>query len=109
MIAFWAIFGFALLLLGSGVSAYAKLTLINRYRFEEYLSDPRARRLYWAARIAGVVLAVGLIVLGVCSGLWWVAIPLFAFAAFALYRNSWGLWMRYTLRHAQFYRERGWR
>ena len=109
MTAFWAISAFALLLLGAGGSAYAKLTLINRYRFEEYLTDPRARQLYWTARIAAAILAIALIILGICSGLWWVAIPLFAFAAFVLYRNAWAVWMRLTGRHTQFYRERGWR
>lgn len=109
MIAFWTIFGFALLFVSAAVAAYAKLTLINRYRFEEYVTDPRARRLYWTARVAATTLAAALIVLGICSRLWWVAVPLFSFAMFALYRNAWATWMRFTGRHVQFYRERGWR
>lgn len=108
MTAFWAIFGFALLLLSAATSAGTKLTLINRYRVEEYLADPHARRLYWTARVAAVTLAVALVILGICSRLWWVAVPLFLFALFAVYRNGWAVWMRLTGRHIEFYRERRW-
>jgi hypothetical protein len=96
-----------MLAISAAALGYCKLTLLNGYHFEAYLSSPRARRLYWGARLSAITLALSLAALGYAAKFALFSLPLYLLAAFAVYTNVRATRMRLSGRYRDFYGERG--
>ena len=82
--------------------------LMNHYKADEYLSDPRAR-IHWWFQMIGGFLTLGIIVgLSYCSGIWWVEVA--GWLVFVLL----GLWiakkikMRFDGSYREYYKSIQW-
>jgi hypothetical protein len=84
-----AIYAALVLVAAAGVKLWASLTLLYRYRAEDYVAFPQARPLYLAHLAMPVVMGAAIVTLAYCTGLRWVEIPawfVFAFAAWKCVR-----------------------
>jgi hypothetical protein len=100
---------FALLFIAAGIAAYSKLTLMHKYRVDEYTTVPHARRLYWSARAASLLVGIALISLAWLTKIWWVSTAAWVFFAYIFGINAWALHMRFSGKYVEFYRVRQWK
>ena len=104
-----AIFLFVLLFAAAGLSAYSKLSLLHKYRVEDYTSEPNARRLYWSARAASFLVGIALIGLAALTKIWWIEAAAGLFFAYIIGINAWATWMRFSGKHTEYYRAHQWK
>ncbi len=62
---------------------------MSRYRVEDYLAIPEARRLYWAGKLTPVVACAAIVVLSYCTHLWWLELPAWLFLAIIVGGVTW--------------------
>ncbi len=94
--------GVALAALVGAVSIkfWSAIRLMSRYRVEEYLAIPEARRLYWAGKLTPVAACAAIVVLSYCAHLWWLESPAWLFLAIIVGGVTW----RVSGHYAAFYR-----
>ncbi|HTV93698.1 MAG TPA: hypothetical protein VMG98_13360 [Verrucomicrobiae bacterium] len=85
------------------------LKLMREYTVDEYLTTPRARRLYITGMAMIVVMVLGITFAASLSQIWWVTTAAAAFAFLVLLKTGWALWMRFSGRYREFYRQAQWR
>ncbi len=78
------------------VRLWVGVTLMTNYKVDEYLTTPRARRLYWTGIATPFVMVGALIALASMTGIWWVTLPPCLLAAFVVWKTSWVLRMRFS-------------
>lgn len=103
-----AILGFSILILAASLRIWAALSLLHGYRASDYLTDPRARRLYILAWVPFPFMMLGLLLAAYASGIWWVVTGVWAFVLFAISLALWKLHLRFFGDWQSFYRRHQW-
>jgi hypothetical protein len=88
--------------------AYAAITLMSRYRVEQYLATAASRRLYWISVLTPLVTVTALVVLAFCSRLWWVEAASALFFLLVALKTVQALRMRFSGKYVEFYRRHHW-
>lgn len=90
------------------VRGWAGVTLMSKYKIDEYLDTTRARRLYWTGVAMPFVMVGAIVALASMTGIWWVMLPPCLLAAFVVWKTSWVLRMRFSGKYRDFYRAMQW-
>jgi hypothetical protein len=90
----------AALMLATGVKLWASLTLLHRYRAEDYVNSSESRRIYAAHIGMPVVMGSAILVLSYCTGLWWVEVPAWLILALTIWKFARALYVRLSGRYA---------
>ncbi len=85
------------------------MKLMREYTVDEYLTSPRARRLWITSTAMIPITALGIVLLASFSHIWWVTASAAAFASLVLLKAGWVVWMRFSGRYREFYRQQQWR
>lgn len=93
----------------AGLKFWAATTLMCDYRVDEYVATSKARRLYWIAAAAPAVIGAAIFVLAWCTSIWWVEAAGAVLWGLILYGVARRLWVRFSGRYVEFYRQRQWR
>jgi hypothetical protein len=104
-----AIFLFVLVFAGGILAGYSKLRLMHKYRVHEYTAVPHARRLYWTARFASLLVGIALVSLASMTHIWWIETAAWMFFAYIIGVNIWALQLRFSGKYVEFYRARQWK
>jgi hypothetical protein len=91
------------------VRGWTSITLMSNYKVDDYLTVPRARRLYWAGTVAPFVIVGALVALASMTGTWWVMLPVCLLATYVIVKTAWVLHMRFSGKYRDFYRAMQWR
>lgn len=83
--------------------------LMNEYRVEEYMTDPRARRMYIVANAMPFILAAWAILMAMQTHLWWVVAAAAWLAIVVIWKTWWIVYMRVTGKYRDFYAKAQWR
>lgn len=82
--------------------------LMTKYRTDEYLSNPAARRLYVFHMTGAVATPALVVVAAYTSHIWWVVTAAWLFFAFATYRVGTKIRMRLNGSYREFYKSVQW-
>ena len=103
-----AILGFSILILAASLRVWAALSLLHRYRPDEYIANADARRLYVTMWSALAFMLLGILLAAYASGIWWVVVGAWVFVVLAATSALRKLYLRFFGDWQSFYREHQW-
>ena len=86
-----------------GIRVYCGFTLMYKYKPDDYLATPRARRMWYAAQLMAPVATIPLIVAATIPQIWWVTMWVCILAVLICCKTAWVMWMRFSGRYRAFY------
>lgn len=88
---------------------WCTITLMTKYRTDEYISNPKARLLYVLNMLGALAVGALVVVFTYATGIWWVETAGWIFFAFVVYRIGQKLRMRLNGSYREFYKSIQWR
>lgn len=104
-----ALVTFAAILAAAFVRFICAMKLMREFTVDEYLTTPGARRLWITSMAMVLVIVVGIVFAASLSRIWWVTACAGGFACLVLLKTGWAVWMRFSGRYREFYRQQQWR
>lgn len=103
-----AVIGFLMIVAPVPFRLYATLRLMNGFHVDDYLRDPVARRLWIANFSLALLMPIGIVLLGIASGIWWVTMWTSIPAALIAWRIAWKMYMRLSGNYRDYMRKMQW-